>query len=370
MKLSAVMVMGCGLGGVDGRCASLLYAHTLSCQGWFPNWRSGGVIFLHSARRTACWPFRPGMIKVENLTKKYAGVTAVDRISFEVGSGEVVGFLGPNGAGKTSTMRILAGFMPATSGRVTVAGHDVFAESREARRRVGYLPENTPLYAGMRVSEYLRFRAELKGVPRRQIGERLEDVTEQCGLGEARNRIIGTLSKGMRQRVGLADALIHAPDILILDEPTIGLDPGQIRQTRELIRSLGRRHTVLLSTHILPEVEAVCGRVLILSRGRIVASGTVDTLVGGFRAAGVLYAELGGGEAEEMGRALRGLPMVREAQGRDAGGGWAGFTLRIREGGDAREAVYDLARERGWRLRELSSRGISLEDVFVDLTET
>lgn len=310
------------------------------------------------------------MIKVENLTKKYSGVTAVDHISFEVGSGEVVGFLGPNGAGKSSTMRILAGFMPATSGRVTVAGYDVFAESREARRRVGYMPENVPLYADMRVSEYLRYRAELKGVPRRALAERLADVTEQCGLEGVRNRIIGTLSKGYRQRVGIADALIHTPDILILDEPTIGLDPAQIRQVRELIRGLGRRHTILLSTHILTEVEAICGRVLILSKGRIAAQGTVDTLVGGFRAAGGLFAEIAGADPRTVERALKSLRPVRDVETREMPGGWGGFTLRVREGEDAREAVFDLVKEKGWKLRELSSRGISLEDVFVDLTES
>lgn len=277
------------------------------------------------------------MIKVENLTKKYSGVTAVDRISFEVGSGEVVGFLGPNGAGKSSTMRILAGFMPATSGRVTVAGYDVFAESREARRA---------------------------------LAERLADVTEQCGLEGVRNRIIGTLSKGYRQRVGIADALIHAPDILILDEPTIGLDPAQIRQVRELIRGLGRRHTILLSTHILTEVEAICGRVLILSKGRIAAQGTVDTLVGGFRAAGGLFAEIAGDDLRTVERALKSLRAVRDVETREMPGGWGGFSLRVREGEDAREAVFDLVKEKGWKLRELSSRGISLEDVFVDLTES
>ncbi len=310
------------------------------------------------------------MIKVENLTKKYAGVIAVDRVSFEVSSGEVVGFLGPNGAGKTSTMRILAGFMPATSGKVTIAGHDVFTESFQARRRVGYMPENVPLYSDMRVFEYLRYRAKLKGVPRRALDERLADVFEQCGLDTVRNRMIGTLSKGYRQRVGIADALVHAPDILIFDEPTIGLDPAQIRQMRELIRGLGKRHTILLSTHILPEVEATCRRVLILSKGRIAAAGTVDTLVGGFRAAGGLFTEIAGADLQTVEKALREIQAVRDVETREMDGGWGGYTMRVREGEDAREAVFELVKSRGWKLRELSSRGISLEDVFLDLTES
>ncbi|MBX6326174.1 MAG: ATP-binding cassette domain-containing protein, partial [Chthoniobacterales bacterium] len=207
------------------------------------------------------------MIKVENLTKRYAGQTAIRNLSFEVNRGEIMGFLGPNGAGKTTTMRILAGFMPPTSGRATVAGFDVFSQSLQARAHLGYMPENVPLYSDMRVNEYLEYRAALKGVPHRRIGERVGDVKELCGLKDVERKLIAALSKGYRQRVGLADALLAEPDLLILDEPTIGLDPNQIRQVRELIRNLGKRHTILLSTHILPEVEMTCTRVIIIHKG-------------------------------------------------------------------------------------------------------
>src|SRR5580700_1528530 len=204
------------------------------------------------------------MIEVSNLTKRYAGHTAVSDISFTVGRGEIVGLLGPNGAGKSTTMRILACFLPATSGTVRVAGLDVFRQSEEVRRRIGYMPENNPLHADMRVREYLKFRARLKGLSRQRSRERIDIVTEQCGLTGVDRRIIGQLSKGYRQRVGLADALVHEPELIILDEPTIGLDPSQIRSVRQLIKDLGRRHTVLISSHILPEVEMTCNRVMIM----------------------------------------------------------------------------------------------------------
>src|SRR5712691_1542535 len=218
------------------------------------------------------------MIEVGNLTKRYAGVTAVSNISFSVARGEVVGLLGPNGAGKSTTMRILACYLPATSGTVRVAGLDVFRQSDEVRRRIGYMPENNPLHYDLRVREYLKFRARLKGLSRKRSRERVDVVTEQCGLTDVSKRIIGHLSKGYRQRVGLADTLVHDPELIILDEPTIGLDPNQIRQVRELIKELGKHRTVLLSTHILPEVEMTCSRVIIIHRGKIVASDSVERL--------------------------------------------------------------------------------------------
>ena len=218
------------------------------------------------------------MIKVENLTKRYGGVTAVDEINFEVDKGEVVGFLGPNGAGKSTTMRMLACYLPPTSGRAEVAGCDVFKDSLRAREHIGYMPEHVPLPHDMRVNEYLSFRAALKGVPGRRVKERLADVSDLCGLSEVERRMIGALSKGFRQRVGLADAMIHEPELLILDEPTIGLDPNQIRQVRELIKNLRRHHTILLSTHILPEVEMTCSRVIIINKGRIEALDTPENL--------------------------------------------------------------------------------------------
>src|ERR1700759_3056374 len=231
------------------------------------------------------------MIKVENLTKRYAGHTAINNISFEVEKGEIVGFLGPNGAGKTTTMRILSSFMPATSGRASIAGFDVFSQSLQARSHLGYMPENVPLYNDMRVTEYLNYRAALKDVPHRRIAERVGDVKELCGLKEVENKVIGTLSKGYRQRVGLADALVHEPDLLILDEPTSGLDPNQIRQARDLIKNLGKQHTILLSTHILPEVEMTCSRVIIINRGRIEACDTPENLLGRIRTAGGVFVE-------------------------------------------------------------------------------
>src|SRR5256885_2882121 len=218
------------------------------------------------------------MIEVANLTKRYAGHTAVSNISFSVGKGEVVGLLGPNGAGKSTTMRILSCYLPATSGTVRIAGLDVARHSEEVRRRIGYMPENNPLHFDMRVREYLKFRARLKGLSRRTSRERADIVMEQCGLTDVSRRIIGQLSKGYRQRVGLADALIHEPELIILDEPTIGLDPNQIRSVRQLIKNLAGAHTVLISTHILPEAEMTCNRMVIMYEGKILAADTPENL--------------------------------------------------------------------------------------------
>ena len=308
------------------------------------------------------------MIKVENLTKKYAGVTAINKISFEVGEGEIVGFLGPNGAGKSTTMRILSSFMPATSGRASIAGHDVFGNSMEARAHLGYMPENVPLYTDMRVAEYLIYRAQLKGVTGRRLNERVGDVKELCGLREVENRIIGTLSKGYRQRVGLADALVHEPDLLILDEPTIGLDPNQIRQVRELIKNLGKHHTILLSTHILPEVEATCSRVIIINRGRIEASDTPDNLCRQLRGAGGIRLEANTGK-DDGAAELRKIAGVKDVSLQEEGE-WQRFLVRAEANVDLREEVFRLAADRNWRVRELSQRGATLEDVFVEMTHT
>src|SRR5436189_4671510 len=306
------------------------------------------------------------MIKVQNLTKKYAGQTAIRDLNFEVGQGEIMGFLGPNGAGKTTTMRILAGFMPATSGRASIAGFDVFEQSLQARSRLGYMPENVPLYNDMRVSEYLDYRAALKGVPHRRIAERVGDVKELCGLREVERKLIGALSKGYRQRVGLADALVNEPELLILDEPTIGLDPNQIRQVRELIKNLGKQHTILLSTHILPEVEMTCSRVIIIHKGRIEACDTPDNLLAKIRQAGgvVLEAKVGNDNGAEQ---LKKIPGVREVvtDGEDE---WKRLSLRVESGTEVREEVFRLAAERHWAVRELTQRRATLEDVFVELT--
>ena len=306
------------------------------------------------------------MIKVENLTKRYAGQAAIRDLNFEVGKGEVMGFLGPNGAGKTTTMRILAGFMPATSGRASIAGFDIFEQSLQARTRLGYMPENVPLYNDMRVTEYLEYRAALKGVPHRRIAERVGDVKELCGVKDVEKKIIGALSKGYRQRVGLADALLHEPDLLILDESTIGLDPNQIRQVRELIKNLGRQHTILLSTHILPEVEMTCSRVIIIHKGRIEACDTPENLLGKLRQAGgvVLEAKVGKDNGAEE---LKKISAVRDVT-TDVDGEWNVFSLRVESGADVREEVFRLATARHWTVRELTQRRATLEDVFVEIT--
>src|SRR5579864_9238877 len=232
------------------------------------------------------------MIEVANLTKRYAGRTAVSNISFTVGRGEIVGLLGPNGAGKSTTMRILACYLAATSGTVRVAGLDVFRHSEEVRRRIGYMPENNPLHFDMRVREYLKFRARLKGLGRKQSRQRVDVVLEQCSPTDVSHRIIGQLSKGYRQRVGLADALVHEPELIILDEPTIGLDPNQLRSVRQLIRSLGGAHTVLLSTHILPEAEMTCNRMMIMYQGTILAADTPENLQQFMRGKSQVLAEI------------------------------------------------------------------------------
>src|SRR2546423_785947 len=280
------------------------------------------------------------MIKVENLTKKYAGQTAIRDLNFEVGQGEIMGFLGPNGAGKTTTMRILASFMPPTSGRATIAGFDVFEQSLQARAHLGYMPEHVPLYSDMRVTEYLNYRAALKGVPHRRIAERVGDVKELCGLKDVERKLIGTLSKGCRQRVGLADALVAEPDLLILDEPTIGLDPNQIRQVRELIKNLGKQHTILLSTHILPEVEMTCSRVIIIHKGRIEACDTPENLLSQIRQAGggVVEAKTGNDDGSEQLKKISGVRDVTSEQE----DGWQIFSLRVESGLDVRAEIFQL----------------------------
>src|SRR6201987_3559963 len=306
------------------------------------------------------------MIKVENLTKRYAGHTAITDLSFEVEKGEIVGFLGPNGAGKTTTMRILSSFMPPTAGRASIAGFDVFEQSLQARAHLGYMPENVPLYNDMRVTEYLNYRAALKGVPHRRIAERVGDVKELCGVKDVEKKLIATLSKGYRQRVGLADALLHEPDLLILDEPTIGLDPNQIRQVRELIKNLGKQHTILLSTHILPEVEMTCSRVIIIHKGRIEACDTPENLLGQIRQAGGVVVEAKTGTDNGV-EELKKISGVRDVT-IDSDGDWKVFSLRVESGVDVREEVFRLAADRHWAVRELTQRRATLEDVFVELT--
>jgi ABC-2 type transport system ATP-binding protein len=307
------------------------------------------------------------MIEVRDLTKRYPGRTAVDGISFTVGRGEVVGFLGPNGAGKSTTMRILSSFMPATSGTVKIAGFDVFHEPDEVRRRIGYMPENNPLHTDMRVRDYLKFRARLKGLGFNRSRERVDRVVEQCGLRDVQKRIIGQLSKGYRQRVGLADALVHEPDLIILDEPTIGLDPHQIRSVRALIKDLGKRHTVLISTHILSEVEMTCSRVLILNQGQILAADRVEDLESRFSQDGRVVAELCA-TADAVRDAFRDLPEVESFDISAAAGDHVRLSLSPRNGTDLRPLVFETARQNGWALRELTRSRHSLEDIFIHLT--
>jgi ABC-2 type transport system ATP-binding protein len=308
------------------------------------------------------------MIEVRRLIKRYAKYTAVNDVSFDVNSGEIVGLLGPNGAGKSTILRVLSCFMPATSGTVRVAGYDVFHNSREVRRRIGYMPENNPVHPEMRVREYLKFRARLKGLSRVESRERVDTVIQQCGLADVHKRIIGQLSKGYKQRVGLADALVHEPHLIILDEPTIGLDPNQLRSVRELIKGLAGRHTVLLSTHILPEVEMTCNRVLILHQGEILAADTTENLHKTIFKAGPVIAEIAA-PLPELLQAWSEVETVMHADVAPLDGEYSRCLLTPRDGIDLRGVVYDMARARGWKLRELTRGRHTLEDIFVKVTK-
>jgi ABC-2 type transport system ATP-binding protein len=307
------------------------------------------------------------IIEVENLTKRYAGHAAIEGLTFSVGLGEIVGFLGPNGAGKSTTMRILACYMPATSGTARVGGYDVFTEANEVRRRIGYMPENNPLHVDMRVREYLKFRARLKGLGLRASRSRVDVVMEQCGLTDVSRKIIGHLSKGYRQRVGLADALVHEPELIILDEPTIGLDPHQIRSVRQLIKDLARRHTVLISTHILFEVEMTCSRVIIVNQGKIVAADRTDNLQTIMSDGGQVIAEIAA-PVTELRSCWEQMPEIEYFDIAPSEGEYLRCALTPRPGLDLRPLVFEQVRIRGWNLRELSRARHSLEDIFVHIT--
>jgi ABC-2 type transport system ATP-binding protein len=290
----------------------------------------------------------------------------MENVTFHVAPGEIVGLLGPNGAGKTTTLRILACFLPASGGTVTIGGRDVFGDSIEVRKRLGYLPENVPLYLEMRTREYLRFRATLKGLGGRRLRTRVDEVIAACGLSDVRHRVIGRLSKGYRQRIGLADALVNDPEVLILDEPTFGMDPAQRRRIRELIRGLAGRRTVLLSSHILSEVEDMCDRVLILSRGRVAAADSPRRLVSLLRGEPQVIAEIRG-RPDEILAAARSLPGVTDAAC-ERGDEWHRITCRCARGSDVRSEMAALAAARGWPLRELRADVRDLEDVFIEMT--
>ena len=307
------------------------------------------------------------MIEVSDLTKRYAGHTAVRGISFTVERGEIVGLVGSNGAGKSTTMRILSCFMPATSGSVRVAGFDVFTQADEVRKRIGYMPENNPLYPEMRVREYLKFRARLKGLGLRRSRDRVDVVMEQCSLTDVSKRIIGQLSKGYRQRVGLADALVHEPELIILDEPTIGLDPNQIRAVRALIKSLATTHTVLISTHILPEAEMTCNRMLIMFEGKILAADTPDNLQRLVSGNGQVVAEIAA-PLQDLCNCWAEMAEVEHYDVSPADGEYFRCALTPSNGTDLRPHIFAVARDRGWPLRELTRNRHSLEDIYVKIT--
>jgi len=308
------------------------------------------------------------MIHVNELTKRYGASVAIDRIGFDVAPGEILGFLGPNGAGKTTTMRILTGFVPATSGTASIAGFDVFEQPLEVKRRIGYLPEQPPVYPELTVTEYLRFVGRIKGLSRRVLSSAVDRVVGACGLTDVLWRRIGNLSKGYRQRVGLAQALIHDPPVLILDEPTVGLDPKQIIEVRELIRSLGGAHTIILSTHILPEVTATCQRVVIINDGRIVAVDTHAGLAARLRRSEKIRLTLTR-PGTDVDAVIQTIPhVVALTSESDDGFGGQVWLVEAELGHDVREELARCAVSRDWGLVELRPMTMSLEDVFLKLT--
>jgi ABC-2 type transport system ATP-binding protein len=307
------------------------------------------------------------VIEVQHLTKRYGPVTAVDDVSFSVGSGEILGFLGPNGAGKTTTMRVITGYMPASDGSVTVAGHDVFAAPIEAKRRTGYLPETPPLYPDMTVRDYVTFVAKIKGVPSREVRGRVDEVMKRTHVADMAGRHCGKLSKGYKQRVGLAQALIHNPEVLVLDEPTAGLDPKQIIEARQLIKELGGSHTVVLSTHILPEVSQTCQRVVIINKGRVVAVDTPANLTARLRGSETMFLQVQASGAD-VAAALASVPGVTGARSTATDNGYVSVEVDSEHGRDVRRELAAAVVSRGWGLLELRPMRLSLEDVFLSLT--
>jgi len=307
------------------------------------------------------------VIEVQHLTKRYGPFTAVDDVSFSVGSGEILGFLGPNGAGKTTTMRVITGYMPASEGSVTVAGHDVFAAPIEAKKRTGYLPETPPLYPDMTVRDYVTFVARLKGVPSREVRGRVDEVMKRTHVADMASRHCGKLSKGYKQRVGLAQALIHNPEVLVLDEPTAGLDPKQIIEARQLIKELGGSHTVVLSTHILPEVSQTCQRVVIISKGRVVAVDTPDNLTARLRGSETMFLQVHAPGIDAV-AALAQLPGVTRVKADARADGVVEIEVDSEQGRDIRRELASFVVTSGWGLLELRPMRMSLEEIFLSLT--
>ncbi len=305
------------------------------------------------------------MIEVDHLSKRYGPFTAVDDVSFRVESGQILGFLGPNGAGKTTTMRIITGYMPATSGKATVAGYDVFEQPLEAKRRTGYLPETPPLYPDMTVREYLTFVAKIKGV-RTHVKDRVNEVMKRTWVADMADRHCAKLSKGYKQRVGLAQAIIHNPDVLVLDEPTAGLDPKQIIETRQLIRELAGTHTIVLSTHILPEVSQTCQRVVIINKGRVVAVDSPENLTQRMQGAATVFVQ-SDGPAMDVQSALRNVSGVTRVTPSEPKGDLASFEVDTEKGADLRRELAAAIVTRGWGLLELRSMRMSLEDIFLSV---
>ncbi|MFL2451438.1 MAG: ABC transporter ATP-binding protein [Verrucomicrobiales bacterium] len=308
------------------------------------------------------------MIKVSNLSKQYVGRTAVDDISFNVKSGEIVGFLGPNGAGKTTTIRMLTGYTPPTSGTALIGGHDIFNQSLLAKKSIGYMPENVPLYEDMRVKEYLQFRGELKGLRGKDLRKSMNETLELCSIKNIRGQMISSLSKGFRQRVGLADALINKPPLLIFDEPTNGLDPSQIRSFRELLKELGNKHTILISTHILREVELTCDRVLILNEGKIIGNNSPSELSERIHSSSIVNLEIKT-QARDCRDIISNIPGIKKITLEKETEGWQFIRIRVDYGNDVREKIMDLAHRNEWTIREIHHQRINLEDTFIELIQ-
>ena len=308
------------------------------------------------------------MIKVSNLSKKYVGKPAVDNISFNVESGEIVGFLGPNGAGKTTTIRMLTGYIPPTSGTALIGGYDIFLNSLIAKQKIGYMPENVPLYDDMRVREYLLFRAELKGLRGQDVRKHMNEALELCSIKDIKSQMISSLSKGFRQRVGLADALINKPPLLILDEPTNGLDPSQIRSFRELIKELAENHTILISTHILSEVELTCDRVLIINKGKMIGNNTPLELSEKIKSSTTISLELKS-QDHDIRDTISNISGIKKVTLEKQEDDWKFFRIRADYGNDLREEIMNLGNKRNWLIREIHYQRSNLEDAYIEMIQ-